>query len=35
MDRSIAEADRLVAELRAAQGDSPLRQKLRAQGLIP
>ena len=35
LDRFIAEGDRLFEELRAAQKDSPLLQKLRDRGLIP
>ena len=35
MDRYIEETDRLVEEMRAAQGESPLVRKLREQGRIP
>ncbi|HEX8201816.1 MAG TPA: DUF433 domain-containing protein [Isosphaeraceae bacterium] len=35
MDRSIEEADRLVEEMRSAQGESPLARKLKEQGLFP
>ncbi len=35
MDRAIAEQLRHVEELRASLGESPLRLKLKAKGLIP
>jgi uncharacterized protein (DUF433 family) len=35
MDRDIADRHERVAELRAAQGESPGRRKLRERGLLP
>jgi uncharacterized protein (DUF433 family) len=35
MDRDLAERRRRVEELRAAQGESPGRRKLRERGLLP
>ena len=35
MDRDIAERRERIAELRAAQGESPGRRKLKERGLLP
>ena len=35
IDRDIEEGERLVEELKARQGESPVRKKLRDRGLIP